>query len=89
MIRTTIMADEEILQKIEQIARQKGTSKAAVIREAMAEYVAEVESQNPPENPLLRLVGLAGDAGVETDLSDGKDEEILKTEWVEYLERNL
>jgi metal-responsive CopG/Arc/MetJ family transcriptional regulator len=87
MIRTTIMAEEELLYKIELIARREGKSKAAVIREALLEYVVEEEANEPFENPLLRLIGLAGDAGVETDMSDGKDEEILRTEWVAHLER--
>jgi hypothetical protein len=78
MIRTTIMADEELLYKIEQIARREGKSKAAVIREALVEYVAEVESQNPPQDPLIGLIGLAGEDAVPTDLSDGKDEEYIR-----------
>ncbi|HRQ40829.1 MAG TPA: hypothetical protein PLD25_23190 [Chloroflexota bacterium] len=44
-------------------------------------YVADVETQNPPQNPLLSLIGLAGDEGEEMDLADGKDEEILREEW--------
>lgn len=78
MIRTTIMAEEKLLYKIEQIARRKGKSKAAIIREALIEYVAEDESENPPQNPLLQLIGLAGDNAVPTDLSDGKDEEYIR-----------
>jgi len=78
MIRTTIMANEELLYKIEQIARREKKSKAAVIREALLEYVAVAENQQPTEDPLLRLIGLAGDAGVKTDFSDGKDEEYIR-----------
>ncbi len=81
MKRTTIMAGEEILYKIERIARKQGKSKAEVIREALVMYVTDVETQSPPENPLLSLIGLAGDEGEEMDLSDGKDEEILREEW--------
>jgi metal-responsive CopG/Arc/MetJ family transcriptional regulator len=80
------MAEEELLYKIDQIARREGKSKAAIIREALIEFVTAAETKNPPENPLLRLVRLAGDEGEETDMSDGKDEDILKTEWVEHLE---
>jgi metal-responsive CopG/Arc/MetJ family transcriptional regulator len=87
MKRTTIMAEEELLYKIERIALEKGKSKAAVIREALAEYVAEVEAEEPFENPLLGLIGLAGEDAVETDMSDGKDEEFLREEWVKHLER--
>jgi metal-responsive CopG/Arc/MetJ family transcriptional regulator len=87
MKRTTIMAEEEILYKIERIAIRKGISKAAVIREALLEYVAEEEAIEPFENPLLSLIGLAGDDAVEMDLSDGKDEEFLREDWVKHIER--
>jgi metal-responsive CopG/Arc/MetJ family transcriptional regulator len=87
MKRTTIMAEEELLYKIERIAVRKGTSKAAVIREALLEYVAEEEATEPFENPLLGLIGLAGDDAVEMDLSNGKDEEFLREEWVKHIER--
>lgn len=89
MIRTTIMAEEEMLYKIERIAKEKGKSKAEIIREALAQYITDAEAQNPPENPLLRLIGLAGDEGEEMDLSNGKDEEILSEEWNrQYEERH-
>lgn len=89
MVRTTIMAEEELLYKIEWIAREQGKSKAEIIREALVMYVADVETQNPPQNPLLSLIGLAGDEGEEMDLSDGKDEEILREEWNrQYEERH-
>ena len=87
MKRTTIMAEEELLYRIERIAKRKGTSKAAVIREALLEYVAEAEAIEPFENPLLGLIGLAGDDAVEMDLSDGKDEEFLQEDWVKHIER--
>lgn len=77
MKRTTIMAEEELLYKIEQIAQRKGVSKAAVIREALMEYVVEEETSEPFENPLLALIGLAGEDAVEMDLANGKDEEML------------
>ncbi|MCL4261926.1 MAG: ribbon-helix-helix protein, CopG family [Anaerolineae bacterium] len=89
MVRTTIMAEEEILYKIEWIAREQGKSKAEIIREALVMYVTDVETQNLPQNPLLSLIGLAGDEGEEMDLSDGKDEEILREEWnKQYEERH-
>jgi metal-responsive CopG/Arc/MetJ family transcriptional regulator len=89
MKRTTIMAEEELLYKIERVAREQGKSKAEVIREALIMYVTDAETQSPPENPLLSLIGLAGDEGEEMDLSDGKDEEILREEWnKQYEERH-
>ena len=79
MKRTTIMAEQALLYKIEQIAHESGRSKAEVIREALVEYVAKEEAESPPAHPLLGLIDLAGEDGVAMDLSDGKDEELL---WV-------
>lgn len=85
MKRTTIMADEEVLKEIGRIAYQTGKSKAHIIREALAEYVAEHaakhEEQAWPSNPLLGLIGLIEDDEnnqLPTDLSDGKDEALLR-----------
>ncbi|MCA9964053.1 MAG: CopG family transcriptional regulator [Anaerolineales bacterium] len=89
MVRTTIMAEEELLYKIDQIARRQGKSKAAVIREALVEYVTVTEAEEPFVNPLLGLIGLAGDEGEEMDLSDGKDEAILREEWNKRYEERL
>ena len=88
MKRTTIMAEEELLYKIEQIAKERGRSKADVIREALANYVAEVEAESPPEDPLLGLIGLAGEDAVAMDLAGGKDEELLWAEKDNQLERH-
>ena len=52
MKRATIMADETLLYKIEQIARESGRSEADVIREALADYVEKVEE----ESPMLRWI---------------------------------
>ena len=77
MKRTTIMIEEELLYDLKQIAQQQDRSTASVIREALAEYVVETRAANPPENPLLRLAGIVA-SGEPTDMSDGKDEEILR-----------
>jgi metal-responsive CopG/Arc/MetJ family transcriptional regulator len=87
MKRTTIMADAETLDKIERIALRQGRSKAAVIREALAEYIVEVETAEPFVNPLMGIIGIADVDASEMDMSDGKDEEYLKEEWVKHLER--
>jgi hypothetical protein len=53
----------------------------------LAEYIVKTETAEPYENPLMRIIGLAGmDAG-ETDFSDGKDEEYLRQEWSKDYER--
>ncbi len=72
--RTTIMADEEMLYKIELIARREGKSKAAVIREALVAYVTATEEVQPTEDPLLRLIGLAGETAVSPNMANGEDE---------------
>ena len=78
MKRTTIMAEEELLYKIERIARDSGQPKAKVIREALAEYIVRFEVAHPPENPLLSIVGIAGFDAPPTDVADGRDEEMLR-----------
>lgn len=72
--RTTIMAEEEMLYKIELIARREGKSKAAVIREALVAYVTAAEEEQPTDDPLLRLIGLAGETAVPTNMANGQDE---------------
>lgn len=76
--RTSILAEEETLDSLERIARQKGKTKSDVIREALLEYIAKVETETPTVNPLLGLVGLAGDAAVPMDLANGGDEEAIR-----------
>jgi predicted DNA-binding protein len=72
--RTTIMAEEEMLYKIELLARREGKSKAAVIREALVAYVTAAEETQPTDDPLLRLIGLAGETAVSTNMANGRDE---------------
>jgi hypothetical protein len=76
MKRTTIMVEEELLHKIQQIAQQKEQSTSSIIREALAAYVTEQHAQNPPPNPLLDLIGL-GHSSEPTDVADGGDEALL------------
>ena len=77
MKRTTIMVDEELLFELQQVAQEQKKSTASVIREALTLYVAEQRRLNPPENPLLTLVGL-GSSDEPTDVADGRDEEMLR-----------
>lgn len=78
MKRTTIMADEETLVKIDRIAREKGATKSDVIREALVAYIADFEREIPAVNPLMALIGLAGDDAVPMDLANGGDEEAIR-----------
>ena len=78
MKRTTIMADEELLYRIEHIARYRGQTKARIIRDALEAYVAKAEAEVPQVNPLLDLVDLAGADAVPMDLANGREEEIIR-----------
>lgn len=51
MKRTTIFADDETLRALEQRARAEGVSLAAIVRRALAAYIAR---QRPP----LSFVGI-------------------------------
>ena len=77
MKRTTIMIEEDLLYDLKQVAQQQNASMASVIREALQAYVVEQHKLAQPDNPLLRLAGL-GESAEMTDLSDGKDEDILR-----------
>jgi len=77
MKRTTIMIEEDLLYDLKQVAQQQSASMASVIREALEAYVVEQHKLAQPDNPLLRLAGL-GESAEMTDLSDGKDEDILR-----------
>ncbi len=79
MKRTTIMIEEEVLYDLKQIAQHQGKSTSSVIREALAAYVVEQHEEDQSENPLLALAGI-GYSEEMIDLSNGKDEEILRKE---------
>ncbi|MCB0060169.1 MAG: CopG family transcriptional regulator [Caldilineaceae bacterium] len=78
MKRTTIMADEELLFRIERLARRQGRTKAEMIRDALELYVADQEAELPLASPLMNLVGLAGPDAPPMDLADGRDEELIR-----------
>jgi predicted transcriptional regulator len=79
MKRTTIMVEEDLLYKLQQIAHRQERSTASVIREALVDYVTTQHAAAPPRNPLLALASL-GESETPTDVSDGQDEEILRRE---------
>jgi hypothetical protein len=66
MQRTTIVAPEELLQRLRQVAAERGTSMASLIREALEEKVHSYR-------PLPRSLG-SGDSG-RTDISRRTGEE--------------
>jgi metal-responsive CopG/Arc/MetJ family transcriptional regulator len=71
------MVEEDLLYDLQQIAQRQGESTSSVIREALASYVTRQHELAPPENPLLGLIGL-GSSAQPTDVSDGKDEDMLR-----------
>jgi len=77
MKRTTIMVEEDLLYELKQIAQRQNKSTANIIREALDAYVTEQHKAAPPENPLLSIIGLGSSEEI-MDLSDGKDEELLR-----------
>ena len=77
MKRTTIMVEEELLCELKQLAQRENKSTSSIIREALAVYVTEQHKAAPPENPLLAIIGLGASEEM-MDLSDGKDEELLR-----------
>lgn len=79
MKRTTILADEDLLYRLDKLAKRQKTTKSQLIREALETYVEQQETESPPANPLLKLTNLAGDRAVPMDLGDGKDEELIRT----------
>ena len=52
-VRTTIVADERVLERLRQLPRARGTSMGAIIREALEEKVAR-------EQPPITFAGTAG-----------------------------
>jgi metal-responsive CopG/Arc/MetJ family transcriptional regulator len=72
MQRTTIMIEEELLHELKQLATAKQESTSHIIREALAEYIAQQHAAHPPTNPLLGLVAL-GASPEPTDVANGQD----------------
>ncbi len=56
MKRTTILADEDLLLRLRLIAKRRRVGTSAVIREALAEYVARAE---PDEGVRWSFIGMA------------------------------
>lgn len=67
MKRTTFFIDEALLERMQRFARKNGVSVAAVVREALAEYVAQ-----PRTTPLPSIAGQF--ASGHTDTAERADE---------------
>ena len=67
MKRTTILADEQLLYEAKILASRRGTTLTAIVREALASYLAQERTP-----PALSLIGI-GSSGV-SDTSKRVDE---------------
>lgn len=69
MRRTQIYLDEDLHQELQRLAAAEGLSAAAVIREALRRYLAEVTSRL--DDPIISMIGtvsgLPRDAAAEHD----------------------
>lgn len=74
MKRTTVMLDEEIIARLRDIARRRGTTSSWLIREAIGSYVAA--SGAAEGSPLVALTGLfswrEGDAASDVEAAFGE-----------------
>jgi predicted transcriptional regulator len=59
MERTQIYLDEELKEALRAVAEREGRSLAAVVREAVAEYVS-TRRDVAEDDPLLALIGIGG-----------------------------
>ncbi len=57
MKRTQVYLPEETAEELAAVAAAEGRSAAAVVREAVADYIARRQPE-PGENPILDLVGI-------------------------------
>ena len=71
--RTTIVAPEELLQRLRIAAAEQGTSMAELIREALEEKVAQ-------HRPRPRSLGI-GDSGVGNLARRTAEEEFVPEDW--------
>lgn len=56
MKRTTVMFDEEMYARLQELARRRGTTTSLLIREAVGTYVAE--SGETKRSPMEALIGI-------------------------------
>ena len=56
MKRTTVMFDEEMYARLQELARRRGTTTSLLIREAVGTYVAE--SGETEGSPMEALIGM-------------------------------
>ena len=83
MQRTQIYLEPELAGSLDRLAKERGTSRADLIRTAARRLVAE--EQHPEDDPILGIIGLTG-AGQDgaTDVAERHDEylaELVMEKW--------
>jgi len=83
MQRTQIYLEPELAESLDRLAKERGTSRAELIRTAARRLVAE--EQHPEDDPILGIIGFAGSGqdGV-TDVAERHDDylaEIVMKKW--------
>lgn len=73
--RTSIIIDEELLQRLQRLAKRRKTTSSKFIRDAVAQYVTEAEAEDRPRR--FSFIGIA-ESGY-TDTAE-RAEEILDEE---------
>lgn len=76
MIRKQLYFDDALNRDLKTMARRSGESEAAHVRRALRDYLdAHLDDvvDGEDDDPLLELVGLAGDAPVPVDLARNHD----------------
>lgn len=76
MKRTTIFLDASLERRLKQLARREGKSFAQVVREAMAQYIAQPKAGGRPEG-LPSITGM-GAGGSPYDVSERVDDFLWK-----------
>jgi len=71
MRRTQIYLDEDVDERLRRTARQRGQSAAALIRDAVDEFLAREAAASLASDPWEAFVGVAG--GTDTDVSVNHD----------------
>ena len=75
MKQRTILAEDDLLRQVEEIARQRGATVDAVVQDALRAYVA---AHQPARR--ISFAGLGHSGSPPLDVSNGRDEEILASE---------
>jgi metal-responsive CopG/Arc/MetJ family transcriptional regulator len=83
MQRTQIYLEPELAESLDRLAKERGTSRADLIRTAARRLVAD--EQLPEDDPILGIIGLAGNGhDGATDVAERHDDylgEIVMEKW--------